>query len=96
VTNIFSNRSRESIRARSPRLVPVDLTVDAIVAGLQLAVDMIRDIDLRTDPAHSIPSPASWEQVFDGAFIEELLDKLGPQQPPSPCATDQAVIETGR
>lgn len=76
VTNTFSNRSREALKARSSRLVPVDLTIDGIVDGMQRAVRLAEDFDLRTNPAHSVPSAAHWSEVFSSAFIDELLAKM--------------------
>ncbi|MFC5741210.1 glycosyltransferase family 4 protein [Dyella tabacisoli] len=76
VTNTFSNRSKLDIQARSPRLIPVDLSVDDIVAGLQEAVSKIGDIDLRTNPAYAVASPVSWQKVFDDLFIDELCKQL--------------------
>lgn len=76
ITNTFSNRDHATLKARSPRLVPVDLTIDGIVNGLQRAVRLAEDFDLRTNAAHSIPSAASWADVFDAGFIENLLGKI--------------------
>jgi hypothetical protein len=76
VTNTFSNRDKREIKSWSPRLVPVDLSIEDIVAGLRTAVGMVDDIDLRTHPAHTIKSPTSWQQVFDDAFIDELFGQL--------------------
>lgn len=76
ITNTFSNRDPATLKARSPRLIPVDLTIDAIVGGLQRAVRLAEDFDLRTNAAHSVPSAANWSEVFDTAFIEGLLDKM--------------------
>ena len=80
VTNTFSNRSSADIRMRSPRMVPVELTIDAIVDGLQEAVSMLDDIELRTNPAHAIQSPGSWQEVFNDAFFDNLLGKLLPRE----------------
>lgn len=76
ITNTFSNRDSATLKARSQRLVPVDLTIDGIVGGLQRAVRLAEDFDLRTNPAHSVPSAADWSEVFDTAFIEGLLGKM--------------------
>jgi hypothetical protein len=76
VTNIFANRDRAALKARSPRLVPVELTIDAIVDGLRCAVRLAEDVDLRTDGAHSVPAPAGWNDVFDRRFIETLIGKM--------------------
>jgi hypothetical protein len=96
VTNTFSNRSSTDIRARSQRLVPVELTVDAIVAGLQVAVGKVGDIDLRTNPEHAVESPSSWREVFDADFIERLLEKLdGPGQS-SRCVPDHVAVNQNR
>ncbi|MBX9590215.1 MAG: hypothetical protein K2X43_12985 [Hyphomonadaceae bacterium] len=76
ITNTFSNRDHASLKARSARLVPVDLTIDSIVSGFQRAVRLAEDFDLRTNTAHSVPSAASWADVFDASFIESLLGKL--------------------
>ena len=76
VTNTFSNRGHKDIQARSLRLVPVDLSIDDIVAGLKTAVHMTDDIDLRTNPSFAIHSPTSWSQVFDENFVENLLSRL--------------------
>ncbi len=80
ITNTFSNRDYASIKARSPRLVPVDPTVDSIVQGLQRAVRLAEDVELRTDPAHAVASPAAWSEVFDRQFIERLLGMLSAEQ----------------
>ena len=76
ITNTFSNRDSATLKARSPRLIPVDLTIDGIVGGLQRAVRLAEDFDLRTNAAHSVPSAANWSEVFDTAFIEGLLGKM--------------------
>ena len=76
ITNTFSNRDSATLKARSPRLIPVDLTIDGIVGGLQRAVRLAEDFDLRTNAAHSVPSAANWSEVFDTAFIESLLGKM--------------------
>jgi hypothetical protein len=76
ITNTFSNRDPATLKARSPRLIPVDLTIDGIVSGLQRAVRLAEDFELRTNVAHSVPSAANWSEVFDTAFIEGLLDKM--------------------
>lgn len=76
ITNTFSNRDHATLKARSPRLVPVDLTIDGLVAGFQRAVKLAEDVSLRTDAAHSILSAPEWSNVFDASFVETLLNKL--------------------
>ncbi|WP_266160301.1 hypothetical protein [Dyella silvatica] len=87
VTNTFSNRDKRDIQSWSPRLVPVDLSIEDIVAGLQLAVSKMGDLDLRTNPAHTIKSPASWQQVFDDDFIDDMFGHLYGG------AVDQAAVD---
>ncbi len=72
VTNTFSVKTSEKLRAISGNLFPVEPELDAIVAGLMQAA--LRADDLRTRQAQAqLHVPTRWNDVFD-PLIPQMLE----------------------
>ncbi len=75
VTNTYSNRSADHLRAISPNLEPAPLTVEGITDAIIRAVGRVDDHEGRVaGAAHGLST--SWDQTFDQAFVRTLLEKL--------------------
>jgi hypothetical protein len=72
VTNVYSVKTQQRLLDVSRNLVPVQPTLEDVVAGLQTAVEMSRDRAARCEHARLSVAP-SWDEVFD-PLIPKLIE----------------------
>jgi glycosyltransferase involved in cell wall biosynthesis len=71
VTSTFETKTPEGIRGISENLIPVEPTLDAVVAGLAAAVQRIDSYEARARGAR-FDWPRSWDEAFDDATVTQI------------------------
>ena len=77
VTTTYDNKTAEALAELSPNIIGVAPTVDAVVAGLQLAIERLDDHAARAAGAR-VAWSRSWNETFDEATMaafERLLSR---------------------
>jgi hypothetical protein len=71
VTTTYANKTSPRMAAISPNIIAVEPTIDAIVAGLQQAMERAQSPELCSEGAE-VNWSRSWEYTFDRSTLERI------------------------
>lgn len=75
VTNTFENKTAESLRDISTNLIPVEPTLEGVVAGLKDAISRVDQYDKRLQGSR-FNWPTDWDDAFSPAAMKKIVDFL--------------------
>jgi hypothetical protein len=75
VTNVYENRTAESLAGFSSNIIAVEPQIHAIARGLAIAAQRCTDVDARLAGARQLP-PEDWPNVY-AKHLGHLTEALG-------------------
>ncbi len=81
ITNTFENKTAESLLDISTNLIPVEPTLEGVVAGLKDAISRVDQYDKRLQGSR-FNWPTDWDAAFSEAAMKKIVDFLADQPAP--------------
>ena len=72
VTNTYENRSAARLEAICRNIVPCDLSIEGVAAGIRAAVERLADVNGRAKRA-LVPATSTWDEVFSHEFLRSTF-----------------------
>ncbi len=92
VTNTFENKTAESLQDISTNLIPVEPTLEGVVAGLKDAISRVDQYHKRLQGSR-FNWPTDWDDAFSPAAMKKIVDFLS-DRPALPVASRLPRKET--
>lgn len=76
VTNIFANKTAESLKGISPNIIPAEPTVGGVEEALKKAIENCNNYNDRMEGAR-INWSQSWDETYNDAVLGKIKDFIG-------------------
>ena len=72
VTNTYENRSAARLESICRNIVPCDLSIEGVAAGVRVAVGRLANCEARVRHA-LVPAVSGWDEIFSPAFVAKIF-----------------------